>query len=83
VLNATSDLARIADAVALARRTRRIVRQNLAWAIGYNLLALPLAALGLVAPWLAALGMAASSLTVTGNALRLVRFMPPRAKAIA
>ncbi|MEO5628564.1 MAG: heavy metal translocating P-type ATPase [Thermomonas sp.] len=64
-------LMRIPEAVALARRTRTIIRQNLAWALGYNLLALPLAAMGLVTPWLAALGMALSSLTVTINALRL------------
>ncbi|MBF6025210.1 heavy metal translocating P-type ATPase [Lysobacter niastensis] len=66
-------LLRIPQAVALARRTQSIVRQNLAWAIGYNLLALPLAAAGLVTPWLAAIGMAASSLLVTLNALRLGR----------
>ena len=70
---ATPSLARIPAAIALARRTRRIVRQNLAWAIGYNLLALPLAAAGMVTPWLAALGMALSSLLVTGNALRLAK----------
>lgn len=70
---ASPSLARIPQAIALARRTRRIVRQNIAWAIGYNLLALPLAACGLVTPWLAALGMAASSLLVTLNALRLAR----------
>jgi Cu2+-exporting ATPase len=64
-------LRRIPEAIALARRTRRIVRQNLAWAIGYNLLALPFAAAGAVPPWVAALGMAASSLLVTLNALRL------------
>lgn len=66
-------LTRIPAAVALARRTRRIVRQNLAWAVGYNVLALPLAATGLATPSLAALGMAVSSLTVTVNALRLLR----------
>src|SRR5690606_5988668 len=55
-------LRRVPDAIDVARRTRRIVRQNLAWALGYNLLALPLAAAGLVTPWLAALGMALSSL---------------------
>ncbi|MEO6227911.1 MAG: heavy metal translocating P-type ATPase, partial [Thermomonas sp.] len=64
-------LMRIPETVALARRTRMIIKQNLAWALGYNLIALPLAAMGLVTPWLAALGMAASSLTVTLNALRL------------
>jgi Cu2+-exporting ATPase len=57
--------------VALARRTRRIVRQNIVWALGYNVLALPLAAAGVVTPWMAALGMALSSLLVTLNALRL------------
>jgi Cu2+-exporting ATPase len=66
-------LLRIAQAIAVARRTRTIVRQNLAWALGYNLLALPLAATGHVTPWVAALGMALSSLLVTGNALRLAR----------
>ena len=66
-------LARIPAAVALARRTHRVIRQNLAWAAAYNLLALPLAAAGLVTPWLAALGMALSSLAVTVNALRLAR----------
>ena len=66
-------LRRIPQAIALARRSRRIVRQNLGWAIGYNLLALPLAASGLVTPWIAAVGMALSSLLVTLNALRLTR----------
>ena len=66
-------LLRIPAAVALARRTRRVIRQNLGWAIAYNVLALPLAAAGLVTPWIAALGMAVSSLTVTLNALRLTR----------
>ena len=66
-------LARIPVAVQVARRTRGVIRQNFGWALGYNLLALPLAALGLVTPWLAALGMALSSLLVTANALRLTR----------
>ena len=70
---ASPQLARIPQAIALARRTRTVIRQNLAWALGYNLLALPLAAFGLVTPWLAALCMALSSLTVTLNALRLAR----------
>ena len=70
---ASPDLQRIPQAIALARRTRAVIRQNLAWALGYNLLALPLAALGMVTPWLAALGMALSSLAVTANALRLAR----------
>ncbi|TCI07445.1 cadmium-translocating P-type ATPase [Dyella soli] len=70
VLTAPS-LLRIPAAVQLARRTQRIIRQNFAWAVGYNLLALPLAVTGQVTPSLAALGMAVSSLVVTLNALRL------------
>jgi len=80
-----SDLARIhADAILLgdgldalvlgvgwARKTTRVIRENLAWALVYNLAALPLAACGYVAPWMAAVGMSASSLLVVANALRL------------
>jgi Cu2+-exporting ATPase len=47
------------------------VRQNLWWSAAYNLVSLPLAALGLIPPWAAALGMSASSLIVVLNALRL------------
>ena len=56
-----------------AHATRRITRQNLLWTAGYNLVGLPLAALGFVPPWAAALGMSASSLLVVLNALRLRR----------
>lgn len=66
-------LSRLPEGIELARRTRRIVRQNLSWAVAYNVLALPLAASGNLSPWLAAVGMAASSLLVTLNALRLAR----------
>ena len=66
-------LRRLPEAVALAKRTMRVVRQNLWWAVGYNVVAVPLAATGILAPWLAALGMSASSLLVTFNALRLGR----------
>ena len=65
------DLVVLPEAVALAHRTRRILRQNLGWAVAYNAVALPLAALGWVTPWLAALGMSGSSLVVVLNALRL------------
>jgi Cu2+-exporting ATPase len=63
--------------VVLARRTQRVIRQNLGWAIAYNLAALPLAALGLVPPWLAAIGMSLSSVVVVLNAMRLSRGMAP------
>jgi Cu2+-exporting ATPase len=59
--------------VEIARRAQRIVRQNLAWSIGYNLAALPLAALGLVPAWLAAIGMSLSSVLVVLNATRVTR----------
>jgi Cu2+-exporting ATPase len=64
-------LGRLAEACGLARDTRRIILQNLSWAAGYNLSAIPLAALGLIPPWGAAIGMSLSSLLVVGNALRL------------
>jgi len=77
VVLAGADIGRLPTLIETARRARRLMRQNLGWAIAYNGLALPLAAFGLVPPWLAALGMAASSLVVTLNALRLTR--PARA----
>ncbi len=58
-------------AVAVARRARQILRQNLIWAAGYNLVAIPVAALGWLPPWLAALGMSASSILVVLNARRV------------
>jgi P-type Cu2+ transporter len=64
-------LDQLPDIVRLARRAQRIVRQNLVWSIGYNLAALPLAALGLVPAWLAAIGMSLSSVFVVLNAMRV------------
>ncbi len=66
-------LAELPGTVSLARRTQRVVRQNLTWSIVYNLAALPLAAFGLVPPWLAAIGMSLSSVAVVLNAMRLSR----------
>ena len=63
----------VAHALALARRTLRVVRQNFVWAAGYNAACIPLALVGWLPPWLAGLGMALSSLVVVGNALRLAR----------
>ncbi|TVP84451.1 MAG: cadmium-translocating P-type ATPase [Thioalkalivibrio sp.] len=63
----------IPAAIRQGRDTLRIVRQNIVWAVGYNGIALPVAATGLLTPWLAALGMSLSSLIVVGNALRLRR----------
>jgi Cu2+-exporting ATPase len=67
------NLMSLVEAFDISRQTMRVVRQNLTWAVGYNLVALPLAATGILAPWMAALGMSASSLIVTANALRLSR----------
>jgi Cu2+-exporting ATPase len=67
---------RLSDLLALrdmARRTVRIVRQNLVWALVYNVASVPLALVGWLPPWLAGIGMAASSLLVVLNALRLLR----------
>ena len=69
----SGDLRHVASAVALCRRTMRIVRQNLTWAFAYNFLAIPLAMIGWVTPWMAGIGMSASSLLVVLNALRLRR----------
>ncbi|MDR2127917.1 MAG: cation-translocating P-type ATPase [Burkholderiaceae bacterium] len=61
----------VAQLVAKARRTMRVVRQNLAWAAAYNAVAIPLAIAGWMPPWAAGLGMASSSLLVVVNAMRL------------
>ena len=66
-------LSPVASALTASKRTLRIVRQNLSWAIAYNIAAVPLAAAGMVPTWLAAIGMSASSLVVVFNALRLSR----------
>ena len=65
------DLALIPRLLRQARRTRRVIHQNLIWASVYNLVVVPLAVAGWVTPWIAAIGMSASSLIVVGNALRL------------
>ena len=63
----------VADALALSRRARRVIHQNLAWSATYNLVCIPLALMGYLPPWAAGLGMACSSLVVVLNALRVGR----------
>ncbi len=72
VLLLSRRLGSLLDLLAVARRTRRVVRQNLGWALAYNATAVPLAALGFMPPWVAALGMAGSSILVMSNAARLL-----------
>lgn len=74
----------LVQALDVARRTRRIIVENLGWACLYNGLVLPFAALGWITPGWAAIGMSLSSLVVVVNALRLSRVStPPRSVATA
>lgn len=69
----SQNLGTVQTVLDLVDKTYRIIRQNLGWALLYNVLALPLAAAGFIPPWASALGMSASSLLVVGNALRINR----------
>jgi P-type Cu2+ transporter len=69
----SSEIGRLADGVRLARKTQIVIRQNLAWSVAYNIVAIPAAAMGYVTPWMAGIGMSLSSLLVVLNAMRLSR----------
>ncbi len=65
------DYDQLGSAFMLMKKTRKIILQNLGWAVAYNVLAVPAAAIGLITPWMAAIGMSLSSLLVVLNSLRL------------
>ncbi len=73
-----NDLNAVVDAILLSRATLAKIRQNLFFAFAYNVLGIPLAAVGMLNPVLAGAAMAASSVSVVGNALLLKRWRPPQ-----
>ena len=72
----SSDLNDVYAAHMIARRTQTLIKENLLWSVLYNVIAIPLAALGMVTPIIATLGMLASSMIVVGNSLRILRYRP-------
>jgi Cu2+-exporting ATPase len=67
-----NSLARLEDLFSIAKRCKQKIKQNIAWALGYNMLVLPLAVSGLLSPWMAVVGMSLSSLIVVANSVRLL-----------
>jgi cbb3-type cytochrome oxidase maturation protein len=79
----SESLGLVTKAIDTAHRTRQLVRQNLAWAVLYNVSVMPLAVSGMLKPWMAALGMSLSSLLVVANASRLVQKKPLKKEPLA
>lgn len=72
----SSDLSDVYAAHMIARRTQTLIKENLIWAVLYNVIAIPLAAFGMVTPIIATIGMLASSMIVVMNSLRILRYRP-------
>ncbi|MBU2425389.1 MAG: cadmium-translocating P-type ATPase [Gammaproteobacteria bacterium] len=68
-----NDLSMLAELISAAKMAKKVVRQNLLWAVGYNLVIIPLAVCGFVSPYVAVIGMSFSSLLVVSNSLRLLK----------
>lgn len=77
------EISLVADAIDVSRRTTRKIHQNLFWAFGYNVVGIPLAAIGLLSPIVAGAAMAFSSVSVVGNTLLLKRWRPAQSRATA
>jgi Cu2+-exporting ATPase len=68
-----NDLSLLTELISGAQLAKKVVRQNLGWAVGYNLVIIPLAVCGFVSPYIAVIGMSFSSLLVVSNSLRLLK----------
>jgi Cu2+-exporting ATPase len=68
-----NSLARLGELFGIAKRCKQKIKQNIAWALGYNVLVLPLAVSGQLSPWMAVIGMSLSSLIVVANSVRLLK----------
>ncbi|HSI43711.1 MAG TPA: cation-translocating P-type ATPase [Methylotenera sp.] len=77
------DISQIPQLISHARKTMQVIKQNIAWAIVYNVVCIPLAFVGVLSPWMAGLGMAVSSIIVVLNALRLTQFSTSNIKVAA